>query len=464
MASAQPAMADAVDDAIAAARKAPRNTSLARAAAEALRNAGRIDEAITYWLKSGNTGQLEAAEAAFGLYRFDDAAGYLDTYLSKRTKAEVEKEPTVTTTTGAEIPLSEWLSARIDLGRSMLDRVEKIQVIDSINVPAERFFRFMYLAREAGTLAGEGATAKVATDAVLDSLGLAYIDAPAYLTERGDELYWTGTDEEGRSAIFESSLLSDGMWDTPLRLFDFAEIFGNTSGQSVTTPFLMPDGVTLYFAADGDDSLGGLDIFISRRDSDGRFLQPSNIGMPYNSPANDYMYAIDEETGLGWWASDRSGLQDTVTIYTFIPQELRINYDVDTPGLPAYAALSSIKLSQPEGADYTALRRRVQSLADPLSNGHGQEGSGAVFDFAMPDGRIMHRLSDFRSSMARASMTRLLKARAEADADAAALAELRQRYSRGDRSVGPEILRRERQLETTRAELRDLANQVAAAE
>ena len=61
MGGSQPAMADAVDDAIAAARKAPRNTSLARAAAKALSEAGRIDEAITYWLKSGNTGQLEAA-------------------------------------------------------------------------------------------------------------------------------------------------------------------------------------------------------------------------------------------------------------------------------------------------------------------------------------------------------------------------------------------------------------------
>ena len=463
MGGSQPAMADAVDDAIAAARKAPRNTSLARAAAKALSEAGRIDEAITYWLKSGNTGQLEAAEAAFGVYRFDDAAEYLDTYLAKRTKAETEKEPTVTTPTGEEVALSEWLGERINLGRSMLDRVEKIQVIDSINVPAEQFFRFMHLAREAGALAGEDATSIVATDAVLDSLGLAYIDGPAYLTERGDELYWTAADDEGRSAIYESSRLSDGAWDTPRRLFDFAGIFGNTSGQSVTSPFLMPDGVTLYFAADGDDSLGGLDIFISRRDSEGRFLQPSNIGMPYNSPANDYMYALDEATGLGWWASDRTGLQDTVTIYTFIPQELRINYDVDTPGLPAYAALKSIALTQPEGADYTALRRRVENLTDPLSGGLTQ-GGGTEFDFALPDGRIVHRLSDFRSSMARASMGRLLKARAEADADAKALDELRQRYGRGDRTVGPEILRRERQLEATRAELRDLANQVASAE
>jgi len=30
----------------------------------------------------------------------------------------------------------------------------------------------------------------------------------------------------------------------------------------VAYPFLMADGVSLYFAADGEESLGGLDIFI----------------------------------------------------------------------------------------------------------------------------------------------------------------------------------------------------------
>ena len=225
----------------------------------------------------------------------------------------------------------------------------------------------------------------------------------------------------------------------------------------------MPDGVTLYFAADGDESLGGLDIFISRRDGAGDFLQPSNIGMPYNSPANDYMYAVDETTGAGWWASDRSGLRDSVTIYTFVPQELRINYDVDTPGLADYAAVTSIALTQPSGADYSALRRRLQSL-ERNGAGLGESGSVNDFDFALPDGRVLHRLSDFRSSMARASMGRLLKARKEYEREVAELQSLRERYGRGDRSVASEILRRENRLEQSRADLLELSNEVSANE
>lgn len=456
----------ALDEAlIASARKAPRNASLNRAAAEALRESGRLAEAIPFYLRSGNTGNLCAAEASFYLYRFDDAREYLDKYLDKRTKAEAEKESTVTLANGETTErLSDYLAGRIDLGRSMLDRVEKIQVIDSVNVPVERVLQFIRLARDAGSIISEEVTSRLVSDQVLDSLGMAYLDASAYLTERGDELYWVASTEDGNSSLFESTRLSDGEWDSPHRLFDYESLFGNNSGLSVSSPFLMPDGVTLYFAADGDESLGGLDIFISRRDDNGNFLQPSNIGMPYNSPANDYLYAIDETNGVGWWVSDRSGLTDSVTVYMFIPQELRINYDIDTPRLADYAMLSSISLTQPAGADYRALRRRVDNLSSGLSGIQSSGSGSADFDFALPDGRVVHRLSDFRSSLARNAMIRLLKAQTSFNTEVENLEKLRRRYANGDHTVAHEILRRERQLEHLRAELRELSNQVASNE
>ena len=60
-------------------------------------------------------------------------------------------------------------------------------------------------------------------------------------------------------------------------------------------PFMLSDGITLYYAAQGEESIGGYDIFVTRYDMDEKkFLYPENLGMPFNSPANDYMLAIDE--------------------------------------------------------------------------------------------------------------------------------------------------------------------------
>lgn len=453
------AEADDITVAIEAAKKAPRNQALNLAAGNALKEAGRFAESIPYYMKGGNAGNLGAAEASYYLYDFESARTYLDKYIDKRSAAEEAKDTNYSYGLNTEpIDWAEYLSARIDLGRSMLDRVEKIQIIDSVNVPAEEFFDFIRIARSAGSLQGEDVVERVISDADLDRLGLTDIIAPAYLTEDGDDMIWTGGDADGGTAMFESSRLSDGSWDTPQRLFDYASIFGNTNGTGVSYPFLMADGVTLYFAADGEESLGNLDIFISRRDEKG-FLQPSNIGMPYNSPYNDYLYAIDEQNGVGWWVTDRNGIPDKVTVYTFIPQDLRNNYAADAPRLADYARVSSIADTWVPGADYTEIKRRIERVMEARRRSPVND-----FDFALPDGRVLHRLSDFRSNMARTAMQEYLKERETVVKSAADLEALRRRYAAGDRSVTPEILKAERRLESDRKSLLELSNQVVSME
>lgn len=456
---AQGALPDDVVSAVEAAKKAPRNQALNRAAGDALKNAGRYAESINYYMKGGNAGNLGAAESSYYLYDFEKARTYLDKYIDKRTDAEAARDVNYTYGIGTEtVDWAEYLSARIDLGRSMLDRVEKIQIIDSINVPADEFFEFVKIAGSAGSLQSENVTSRVVSNKDLDGLGIDAIGSPAYLTESGDEMLWVGFNADGSSSIYESSRLSDESWDSPHRLFDYSTIFGSENGSVVSYPFLMADGTTLYFAADGEESLGNLDIFISRRDEDG-FLQPSNIGMPYNSPYNDYLYAIDEQNGVGWWVTDRNGIPDMVTIYTFIPQELRNNYASDTPGLTNYAKVTSIADTWTPGADYSDVKRRIERAAESRRTGPLRE-----FDFALPDGRVLHRLSDFRSAMARDLMENYLRERENADKSAKALESMRRRYAAGETSLASDILDAEKLMEASRGNLIDLSNQVIGAE
>ena len=54
------------------------------------------------------------------------------------------------------------------------------------------------------------------------------------------------------------------------------------------------------------------------------YSEPINIGMPFNSPANDYLYVFDEMTHIGWFATDRFQHQDTVVVYEFVPNKEKI--------------------------------------------------------------------------------------------------------------------------------------------
>ncbi len=448
-----------LNEAVEAARKAPKNQALNRVAADLLKDAGRYAESITYYMKSGNSGNLGAAEASYYMYDFEGARDYLDKYLAKRSKAEAERDNKfVGTASGEMTDWTDFLSARISLGRSMLDRVENIEIIDSINVPADGFFEFVRLAGSAGSLVGMEEIEKIVSREDMAALGVNDIMQPGFVTERGDEMIWVGSDSAGNSVMIESYRLADGSWDKPVKLFDYSGIFGNNVGSWVDYPFLLNDGVTLYFASDGDESLGQLDIFMTRRDEN-EFLQPSNIGMPYNSPFNDYLYAVDEETGAGWWVTDRNRVPDSVTIYTFIPKEIRENYPVDTPDLASRARVSSIADTWQEGKDYDRLRRSIASVGERRTVRSAEE-----FDFQLPDGRVLHRISDFHAPMARTAMKNYLKEKAHADSLRSRLAAMRADYARGDHKQASEILRLEKSIEQLSVTLRSLANEVITLE
>ncbi len=393
------------------------------------------------------------------MYDFEGARDYLDKYLAKRSKAEAERDNKfVGTASGEMTDWTDFLSTRISLGRSMLDRVENIEIIDSINVPADGFFEFVRLAGSAGSLVGMEEIEKIVSREDMAALGVNDIMQPGFVTERGDEMIWVGSDSAGNSVMIESYRLADGSWDKSVKLFDYSGIFGNNVGSWVDYPFLLNDGVTLYFASDGDESLGQLDIFMTRRDEN-EFLQPSNIGMPYNSPFNDYLYAVDEETGAGWWVTDRNRVPDSVTIYTFIPKEIRENYPVDTPDLASRARVSSIADTWQEGKDYDRLRRSIASVGERRTVRSAEE-----FDFQLPDGRVLHRISDFHAPMARTAMKNYLKEKAHADSLRSRLAAMRADYARGDHKQASEILRLEKSIEQLSVTLRSLANEVITLE
>lgn len=340
----------------------------------------------------------------------------------------------------ADPDMVESLGRRIERMDEMIQRVQDIAVIDSINVERAEFFRHYRLSASAGRLLGPGELGSGLPRAT---------ETVVFLPEDGSTMIWGAAD-----GLVESRRLTDGTWDTPQALGDNVN-----AGGTANYPFMLSDGSTLYFATDGDDSLGGLDIYITQRQRDG-FALPQNLGMPYNSPFNDYMLAIDEESGAGWFATDRNQLTDSVTIYIFVPAETRVNINVDDPDLTSRAKIES--LSAPLTADQSALLKRISEIDS--GNDFGDADTTPDFEFALPDGRILTRWEHFRSTTARRLMENYVDAHAEAETDASALEKLRQRFKPGDKNLTRQILTLEKKIAASRQSLKKLANQVIQAE
>ncbi|MDE7443147.1 MAG: hypothetical protein K2M65_03195, partial [Muribaculaceae bacterium] len=188
---------------------------------------------------------------------------------------------------------------------------------------------------------------------------------------------------------------------------------------------------------------------------DNTFLSPQNVGMPYNSPYDDYLLAIDEQTGAGWWATDRNQLGDQITIYKFIPSDLRINYSPDEPGLAGFAKVTSYRDTWQEGSDYSELLETIDNLMPKIKDGKQPE-----FVFSFPDGKMYTEWDDFHSAAARMLMEKYVDANAAAKADAKTLDQLRRQYASGDKSVASKILELEKKAESVRKSQMSLINEI----
>ena len=215
-------------------------------------------------------------------------------------------------------------------------------------------------------------------------------------TERGMDIFFSDENEDSIPLLklYRRSKVGEE-WGKVMPVEGF-----DTKGND-DYPYMLADGVTLYFASDGQGSIGGYDIFVSRMDTEtGRFYRPDNLGMPFNSTANDYMLAINEVANLGWFATDRNQPEGKVCVYVFVPNASKKKVNVNAIGYDralAIANLSSIADTQTDEEVVRDARRQMTMLI------YAQEptDSNDEFQFVIDDLYTYKTLADFKSDKAR---------------------------------------------------------------
>lgn len=119
--------------------------------------------------------------------------------------------------------------------------------------------------------------------------------------------------------IYMSVIGADGKFGAPVKLSNKV----NTDDQEESV-FIHPDNQTLYFSSAGHPGMGGLDIFMSRRQADGSWGEAINLGYPINTYADENSLLVDPSGKLAYFASDKTGGYGGLDIYQFeMPEDIR---------------------------------------------------------------------------------------------------------------------------------------------
>ena len=142
-------------------------------------------------------------------------------------------------------------------------------------------------------------------------------------------------------------------WSQPENLG--AEI--NTSGDE-STPFIHADNQTLYFNSSGLPGYSEKpDLFVTRKQADGKWSKPENLGYPINTIGDEGSMIVDANGKTAYYSSDKIDSKGGLDIYTFeLRKDLRPSktlwaegkvYDNKTKaGLPSTVVLTDVDTRQ----------------------------------------------------------------------------------------------------------------------
>lgn len=177
----------------------------------------------------------------------------------------------------------------------------------------------------------------------------------------GKELYFARYSRTYESTDLYVSEFYQGRWTNPKPI-----VPANSKGNEMS-PFIHPDGNTLYFASDGLLGMGGFDIFMCKKLPRGEWSKPVNLGYPINSERDEKSFVVSSDGKKGYISSDRDGGIGGFDIYVFDLDEVdspepvdmtrfvmhNINFEFDSAKLnpTSYAEIDSLAVFMNDNPD-----------------------------------------------------------------------------------------------------------------
>lgn len=155
-----------------------------------------------------------------------------------------------------------------------------------------------------------------------DDINTKYEETHATIAPDGNSIFFTSNRRGGFGGkdIYVMRKLPNGTWSRPKILSDVINTPYNEE-----TPFLHPDGVTMFFSSEGHNSMGGYDVFSTTMDRRGNFTKPVNLGYPINTPDDDVSYVMNLDGRRGYIASVKEGGFGDLDLYEILQEGIYYN-------------------------------------------------------------------------------------------------------------------------------------------
>ncbi|HOB77719.1 MAG TPA: OmpA family protein [Bacteroidales bacterium] len=174
-------------------------------------------------------------------------------------------------------------------------------------------------------------------------------DSQPTLSADGKTIYFASA-RNGNMDIYVAHMQKNAKWSHPQPLPD-----NINTARSELTPFIHPDGKTLFFASDGHGGMGGYDIFYTKKINDTLWTTPQNIGYPINTHKDDAFLFVNASGKYAFFASEIENGYGAYDIYMFeFPKNIIttpvtyfkgivVDIDDNKPIIHAIAELFSLK-------------------------------------------------------------------------------------------------------------------------
>lgn len=221
-----------------------------------------------------------------------------------------------------------------------------------------------------------------------DTLAISAGEFPViFFPNNANKLFFSAPDNSGSWNIYFSQLLNDTLWSAPKILNENVTSAGNE-----IFPMLSSNGKSLYFSSNGHYGVGGYDLYESKWDEElGDWGIPQNMGFPYSSPDDDFLFYNTPDGFYSLFASNRNCAADSLVVYVLefenVPlkkrvtpaEALRISLLESNNGKKAETApVQELNDSNNDYSQYTVAVNKVRDLQKKMKDAINRQDANRV--------------------------------------------------------------------------------------